>query len=114
MPEKKCPKCNRVGDIQICFGYRKVPHPIPQSWCRECRNGKGRATVLKGVPDSNTYVQARAHLQENLAQSASAKTYREVLTDLYCHHYPKDSNNRKRSVKFMADKLAKRGVHASM
>lgn len=41
--KKECPRCGVSAlktskeKIEKVFGYRKVPHPIPQSYCRDCR-----------------------------------------------------------------------------
>lgn len=44
--EAECPHCHRTGLIPIMFGFKKYKNAAgedeirPQSWCRDCRNGK--------------------------------------------------------------------------
>ena len=137
MPEKKCPKCGVVGDIQICFGYRKVPHLITQSWCRECRNKKpvsetlaqraakamdrnfdriisGNATPKEEITvtrSSNDQFKILAVGDNHSRMSTNvtlAEMTREELVSLYCRWYPGDKANKKRSAKFMAARLSKK------
>lgn len=61
---KQCSKCSRVAtsveEIQTLFGYRKMKPgttPVPQAWCRTCRNPKAApkeipAPVLLGTGPS--------------------------------------------------------------
>lgn len=96
---KSCPKCGVEGDIKTVFGYRKVPHPIPQSWCRVCRNKKPVAET----PMYGNQLKAActlAHLDKG------------HVTEIYIKEYPKDSNGTKRALKFMVTKLQKRGYFA--
>jgi len=51
VPEKTCPKCGRSGSIEVLFGMRNMRRTLkdgrvvveskPQSYCRDCRAGRG-------------------------------------------------------------------------
>lgn len=40
-PTARCPHCNKLGDIDSSFGWRRMqredPDIVPQSWCFDCR-----------------------------------------------------------------------------
>lgn len=39
-----CPRCWHLGSIRRDFGFRRVQgRVIAQSWCRQCRSGRGPA-----------------------------------------------------------------------
>ena len=106
---KACPKCGITGDTAIVFGYRKVPHPIPQSWCRECRNKKeDTVEIVRTRNDSFTIHRINDHSYQGSTGVRLSEMTREELTILYCRWYPNDKANLKRSAKFMTDKLSKR------
>lgn len=85
--DKTCPKCGLIKDIATGFGYRKVPHPIPQSWCRVCRN-------------------------KRLPASMKPIYNKESIRIKYAKEYPNDKANLSRSLNFMMTKLKREGYFA--
>lgn len=76
---KVCPKCKfkcrrTYERIEEFFGYRSVSdkgQPVPQSYCRECRNDKEDKTPLKKLSIKSTPRQAKNELKEQYDQAKS-------------------------------------------
>lgn len=106
-----CPKCGQNASdpklIEDLFGYRKVPHPKPQSWCRACRNKQKRVAPSNPAPPLNLGAAFSGHLAIATGFSFE-QLHRDELKAMYQSHYPGDKAGAKRSVNFMKARLKRK------
>lgn len=101
MARKTCPKCGLEGPIKTHFGEKEVTrwrggkHKIvkPQSHCRYCR---GRVEpILDTLPGAINVLRSKLDSREDLKKR-------------YIQLFPLDTNNTKRSYKYMLTKVRRR------